>query len=170
MRPLLSTKLPSPIYLGLTFLFIYLFFGTRDWTQGHSTSQLHPQPYFIFTLKQGFARLIKVSLFAESVLKPVILLCQPPKYWDCKHVPLRPALPCFLCVRVWCWGLNLGVVYLWATLPAQLYFLFWNRVSLSCWGWSQTCNSPVSASQVLGLQACTKHPASLITFNKKTFE
>ena len=40
------------------YLFIYLFSGTRDWTQGHSTSELHPRPYFLFfILKQGLTKL-----------------------------------------------------------------------------------------------------------------
>ena len=36
--------------------------GIGDGTQGHSTSKLHPQPYLIFILKQGLARLLRVLL------------------------------------------------------------------------------------------------------------
>ena len=41
---------------------------------------------------------------------------------------------------------------------ARLYFLFGNRASLSCGDWPQTCDPSVSASQVLGLQACATMP------------
>ena len=47
--------------MGLSYLWIpfYCVCGTGDWTQWHSTSKLHPQPYFIFILKQGLTRLMK---------------------------------------------------------------------------------------------------------------
>ena len=51
--------------------------------------------FFIFILKQGLTRLTRASLLAEVVLKPVILLSQPPKYWDYSHVPPRLALEVF---------------------------------------------------------------------------
>ena len=41
-----------------------------------------PSPIFYFILKQGLARLMRVSLLAEAVLEPVILLSQVHKYWD----------------------------------------------------------------------------------------
>ena len=40
-----------------------IFFGTGDSIQGHSTSELHPQPYFLFfVLKQGLTKLQRASL------------------------------------------------------------------------------------------------------------
>ena len=37
--------------------------GTGDGTQGHSTSELYPQPYFLFfILKQGLTKLWSASL------------------------------------------------------------------------------------------------------------
>ena len=41
----------------------------------------------IFILKQSFARLMRVSLLAEDVLEPAILLSQLPKYWDYRRAP-----------------------------------------------------------------------------------
>ena len=46
-----------------------------------------PSPILPFVLKQGLARLVRVSLLAEAVLEPVILLCQPPRYWDYRPEP-----------------------------------------------------------------------------------
>ena len=66
--------------------------------QEYSTSELHPQPYFIFISKQGLTRLMRVSRLAEAVLEPVILLFQPLKYWDYRHVPPCPA--CLLLVDI----------------------------------------------------------------------
>ena len=40
---------------------------------------------------------MRVSLLAEAVLEPVILLSQPPKYWDYRGVPPRLA-PC-MCIN-----------------------------------------------------------------------
>ena len=45
----------------------------------------------LFYFETGLARLMRVSLFSETVLEPMILLSQPPKYWDYKHVSPRPA-------------------------------------------------------------------------------
>ena len=54
--------------------------------------ELYSQPYFIFIfLKQGLIRLMRVSLLAKAVLEPEVLLSQPPKYWDYKRAPPRPA-------------------------------------------------------------------------------
>jgi hypothetical protein len=33
-------------------------------------------------------------------------------------------------------------------------------------GWPKTCDPPASASQVLGLQACTTTPGSLVLLSK----
>ena len=55
-----------------------------------------PSLFFIFILKHGLTRLIRVSLLAEAVLKPAILLSQPSKYWDYKHVPPHLASACIL--------------------------------------------------------------------------
>ena len=46
----------------LFFLFYFIFCGTEDGTQGHSTSELHLQPIFIFYLKQGLSKLLRASL------------------------------------------------------------------------------------------------------------
>ena len=44
----------------------FLFFGTGDWTQGRSTSALHPRPYFLyFILKPGLTKLQRASLRRE---------------------------------------------------------------------------------------------------------
>ena len=42
--------------------------------------------------------------------------------------------------------------------------LFWNRVLLSCWDWSQNCNPPVSVSQILGLQVWTTMAGLFFSF------
>ena len=94
----------------------FLGMGTGDWTQRHSTSELHPQPYFIFLLKQGLTRLVRVSILAEAVLEAVILLSLPPKYWDYRHAPPHPdpyhVFIRFVCVCVWYWGLDPEAFYL----------------------------------------------------------
>ena len=43
-------------------LYFFLFGGTSDGTQGHSTSKLHLQPIFILYLKQGLTKLQRASL------------------------------------------------------------------------------------------------------------
>ena len=104
-----------------------------------------PSPILFLIWKQGLTRLVRVSLLAEAVLEPAILLSQSPKYWDYKRAPPRPAchptsllnLKCYLIsskifVCEWHWGLNPEAFYLRATPPAQFYFLFGNRLSLGC--------------------------------------
>jgi hypothetical protein len=41
---------------------------------------------------------------------------------------------------------------------ATTFFFFWDKVLLRIPGWSRTCYTPVSVSQVLGLKACTTMP------------
>ena len=86
--------------------------------------------FYFFILKQNLTKLQKASLSSWGWLRTQILLSQLLKFWDYKRAP-----------------------------PCQTYFLFWNRVLLSCWGWPQTYNPPVSAFQVLELQAYTTTPS-----------
>ena len=95
-------------------------------------------PILFFILKQDLSKLQRASLSSWGWLQTRILRSLPPKYWDYKRVPPRPT-----------------------------YSLFWNRVSLSCWGWLWTCDPPISASQVLGLQVCATTPGSLIFILKQ---
>ena len=152
------------------FLILFFFwYGIEDGTQGHSTSELHPQPNFIIYFET------RSSYVAEGLTKFLRLVSnlpssfQPPKYLDHRCVPacnqffisILPHGPIWL-TRLICWrfyshfylklekvqnvnlcscfgflfpvlGMNPGAFYLWATPPAQFYFLFWNRVSLGCW-------------------------------------
>ena len=47
-------------------VFTSFFYGTGDWTQGCSTSALHPRPYFLyFILKPGLTKLWRAPLSRE---------------------------------------------------------------------------------------------------------
>ena len=57
---LLSNYDIKPDYLF--FLDFFFFCGTGDGTQGHSTSEPHPQSYFLFfILKQGLTKLLRLA-------------------------------------------------------------------------------------------------------------
>ena len=128
--------------------FIEFFFcGIGNWTQRHSTSELHPQPhFFIFILKQGLTKLQRASLSSWGWLWTQILLSQPPKYWDYKRAPPRPALCVLLNVAgdkyvdfvilFFFFFVVLGIEPRGILPPGYtpspiFYSLFWNRVSLS---------------------------------------
>ena len=97
-HPTLVWKLKIPTSYFQMFLF---FCGTGDWTQGRSTSALHPRPYFLyFILKPGLTKLRRASLSrerdgererAEAGREPGSSRLCLPKYWDYKRAPPRPA-------------------------------------------------------------------------------
>jgi hypothetical protein len=51
-----------------------------------------------------------------------------------------------------------------SALYSSAIFFFWNKLSLGNLGCLSTHDSPASASQILGLKACTTIPRLLITF------
>ena len=73
----------------LIFYFFIFFMVLGIEPRGILPPSYTPSPIFIFILKQGLARLMRVSPFAEAILKPALLLSHPPKYWD-----YRCASPC----------------------------------------------------------------------------
>ena len=105
----------------------------------------------------------KKKKIAEAGLKPVILLSQSPKYWDYRHALPHPAPLFFFAVL----GIEPRGILPPSYTPSPIFLFFilkqgltkLRRASLSCRGWPWTMDSPVSASQVLGLQACTTMPS-----------
>ena len=92
-----------------------------------------PALLFFFYLKQGLTELLRVSLSSRGWLRTWILLSQPPKNWDYKRAPPRPAVGSYLLFlyvlpshpRVW----DIGGIELTGILPLSytstpFYFTF----------------------------------------------
>ena len=81
-----------PDFSDQPFSFFLFCFASGGWTQGILTSELHPQPYFLFFIwKQGLTKLRRASLSSWGWPRTRILQSPPPKYWDYKHAPPCPA-------------------------------------------------------------------------------
>lgn len=91
-------------------------------------------------------------------LHALVTFCPLNLSWA-KNIELKsPAFLFLFCfVSTLCYRSNPGSLTCKATALSSgcYHFKFWDRVSLSCPGWSQTSNLPVSASCVVGLQECT---------------
>ena len=70
----------------------FFFFFLWYWGLNPGAFYLRATPpalfYFYF---ETWSEMIRVSLLAETVLEPAILLSQGPKYWDYRCVPPHPA-------------------------------------------------------------------------------
>ena len=106
----------------LFYLFIYLFCGTGDWTQGCFTSALRPRPYFLyFILKPGLTKLWRASLRRERERETGRERARELRLAANPDPPVSASQSTGITsVRHHAWR----AFYFWAAPPALFYFYF----------------------------------------------